>query len=57
MSSSAKFVAGVWGPYYSVLLPDLWLNEGGQSATGKLLDHIVEQHAMYGWLKAEADKR
>ncbi|WP_372340314.1 FGGY-family carbohydrate kinase, partial [Pseudomonas sp. Pse55] len=25
------FVDGVWGPYYSAMVPGLWLNEGGQS--------------------------
>ena len=28
---------GVWGPYYSAMVPGFWLNEGGQSATGKLV--------------------
>lgn len=26
------------------MVPELWLTEGGQSATGALLDHIVETH-------------
>jgi ribulose kinase len=26
------------------MLPDMWLNEAGQSATGKLIDYIVEMH-------------
>jgi ribulose kinase len=30
-------VEGVWGPYFSAMVPSLWLNEGGESATGMLL--------------------
>jgi len=44
LSSDARFVPGVWGPYYSAMVPGLWLNEGGQSALGKLLDHIIDTH-------------
>ncbi|RLU14860.1 hypothetical protein DMN91_012747 [Ooceraea biroi] len=38
------FVNGVWGPYYNAMISGFWLNEGGQSATGKLLDHIIGTH-------------
>jgi FGGY-family pentulose kinase len=45
VSEQPQFVPGVWGPYYSAMIPELWLNEGGQSATGALVDFIVRSHA------------
>lgn len=27
------------------MVPEYWLTEGGQSATGALLDHVIENHA------------
>ncbi len=45
VSPEPRFVPGVWGPYFSAMVPGLWLNEGGQSATGSLLDHVVHSHA------------
>ena len=44
LSREPRAVPGVWGPYFSAVAPDLWLNEGGQSATGALLDHILAWH-------------
>jgi len=44
LSEKPRAVPGVWGPYYGAVIPDLWLNEGGQSATGALLDHILDWH-------------
>ena len=29
----------------AAMIPEFWLTEGGQSATGALLDHIVENHS------------
>ncbi|KAG6546609.1 hypothetical protein Mapa_011798 [Marchantia paleacea] len=40
------FIPGVWGPYWSAMIPQYWLIEGGQSATGGLLEHLVEDHAI-----------
>ena len=37
ISQKPVFVPGVWGPYYSAMVPGLWVNEGGQSVTGKLV--------------------
>ncbi len=39
-----SFVPGVWGPYFSALVPGLWLSEGGQSAAGAAIDYLVQLH-------------
>ncbi len=57
VSSGPRFVPGVWGPYYSAMLPGLWLNEAGQSATGSLIDHIVQTHVAYPALRNAAAAR
>ncbi|XP_062920336.1 FGGY carbohydrate kinase domain-containing protein isoform X6 [Mobula hypostoma] len=54
ISKSPIFVPGVWGPYYSAMVPDLWLNEGGQSVTGKLIEHVVKRHAALPELESRA---
>ena len=38
------FVPGVWGPYYSAMVPGAWLNEGGQSAAGAAIDQLLRFH-------------
>lgn len=55
-SENAVFVPGVWGPHYNVLIPNLWLSEGGQSAAGKSIDHVVQSHPAYAELKELATK-
>ncbi len=45
---SAVFMPSFWGPYKDVCRQGLWVIEGGQSATGALLDHLVSSHAAGG---------
>ncbi|CAN7173217.1 FGGY-family carbohydrate kinase [Rhizobium sp. LjRoot254] len=71
-TSEPAFVPGVWGPYYQAMVPGLWLNEGGQSAAGAAIDHLVRMHpaasgasvladqdnlSLSAWLSQEAEKR
>ncbi|EJE8691354.1 FGGY-family carbohydrate kinase [Vibrio vulnificus] len=56
-SKTARFIDGVWGAYYSAMIPGYWLNEGGQSATGALIDHIITSHPLYENAKELADKQ
>jgi FGGY-family pentulose kinase len=54
VSREPRFVPGIWGPYFSAMVPELWLTEGGQSATGALIDHVIRSHARHTELEAEA---
>ena len=49
-TSKRVFVKGVWGPYYGAMIPGMWLLEGGQSATGGLIDHVISDSALAGEL-------
>ncbi len=51
-----QFIRGIWGPYYSAMVPGLWLTEGGQSATGALIDHCIRSSAHAAALDKEAKK-
>jgi D-ribulokinase len=53
-TSEPRFVPGVWGPYYSGMVPGFWLNEGGQSAAGAAIDHLVRTHPAYNEALATA---
>ncbi|XP_076601288.1 FGGY carbohydrate kinase domain-containing protein isoform X2 [Chaetodon auriga] len=57
ISEQPLFVPGVWGPCLSAMVPGMWLNEGGQSATGRLIDHMVKGHAAYTQLQEQARQR
>lgn len=47
MSRDPVFVNGVWGPYRDSIIPNYWMAEGGQSATGELLKHVLETHPAF----------
>ncbi len=46
------FVPGVWGPYFSAMVPGTWLNEGGQSVAGAAIEQLLSMHP----LAAEAQR-
>lgn len=59
MTSTAEpvFVPGVWGPYYSAMVPGMWLNEGGQSAAGAAIDQLLAFHPAAGEARKMAADR
>lgn len=38
---------GVWGPYLDVIIPGYYLREAGQSATGKLIEHVITDYCKH----------
>jgi D-ribulokinase len=51
------FVPGVWGPYFSAMVPGMWLNEGGQSAAGAAIDQLIASHPASHEAREQADRR
>ena len=56
-TQEAVFVPGVWGPYYSAMVPGFWLSEGGQSAAGAAIDQLLSLHPAAAEAKALARAR
>jgi len=56
VSRKPLFIRGIWGPYFSAMIPGLWLTEGGQSATGSLVDFTIFSRAGSNHLAEEAKK-
>ena len=57
VANEPRWINGVWGPYYSAMIPGMWLTEGGQSATGALIDHVLQSHARYAELESQASAK
>ncbi|KAH6835386.1 FGGY family of carbohydrate kinase [Perilla frutescens var. hirtella] len=57
ISKTKLFIPGVWGPFWSAMVPEYWLTEGGQSATGALLDYLMENHVASQGLANRAASR
>lgn len=55
-SPDPRFIPGVWGPYFGAMIPGLWLNEGGQSATGSLIDYVIRNNSSAHDIEALAKK-
>jgi ribulose kinase len=57
VADEPRFINGVWGPYFSALTPHQWLAEGGQSAFGAAIDHLMRLHpAFVGLAKSVGEK-
>jgi FGGY-family pentulose kinase len=56
VSREPKFIPGIWGPYRSAMVPGMWLTEGGQSATGALIDYTIQSHARGAQLMEQAKR-
>ena len=41
LSKDKILINGIWGPYYNAIVPGYWCHEAGQSATGSLIDYIL----------------
>ncbi|TFY54867.1 hypothetical protein EVJ58_g8601, partial [Rhodofomes roseus] len=56
-SKEGVFVPGVWGPYKNAVMPGWWMNEGGQSSTGQLIDFMIRTHPAYPKLQELAEEQ
>lgn len=52
ITKECVFSPGIWGPYLGALLPNYFLIEAGQSASGLLIDHLIHSHPDYKSLVA-----
>ena len=50
LADEPRFVDGIWGPHFGALTPDQWLIDGGQSAFGGAIDHLLRLHPAFAEL-------
>ncbi|KAF8630051.1 hypothetical protein AX15_003136 [Amanita polypyramis BW_CC] len=55
-SPKSIFVNGIWGPYKDAVFRSWWINEGGQSSTGQLIDFIITTHPAYPQVVEQAKR-
>lgn len=53
-TSARVFAPGIWGPYYSAMVPGVWLLEGGQSAAGAAIAELLRYHPLHEAMTSEA---
>ncbi|CRL06265.1 CLUMA_CG019034, isoform A [Clunio marinus] len=53
ITDNCIFSPGIWGPYKHALLPDYFLIEAGQSASGILIEHVLKTHPDFQKIKDE----
>ena len=54
LADEPRFVDGIWGPHFGALMPNQWLIDGGQSAFGGAIDHLLRLHPAFAELSARA---
>jgi D-ribulokinase len=54
LADEPRFVDGIWGPHFGVLTPNQWLIDGGQSAFGGAIDHLLRLRPAFAELSARA---
>jgi D-ribulokinase len=52
LADEPRFVEGIWGPHFGALTPNQWLVDGGQSAFGGAIDHLMRMHPAFAELSA-----
>ncbi len=54
LAPEPPYVPGVWGPYFGALLPDIWVNEAGQSMAGSAVETVIKRHSAASVVNTQA---